>query len=229
MQKNPRFAVILSGCGRQDGSEIHEATLALLAIAENNCTYTCFAPNIPQARTINHLTSEQELQNRNVLIESARIARGEIYPLSSINLNDFDCILLPGGLGAITNWCDFQTQGITCTVNETISKVLEQAYEQKKVIGAMCIAPMLLAKVLGSYGITITIGDDPKLEEIIHKMGAKSQKSDALSAVKDEKNLIATTPAYMLATSIKEVAIGAKSLVSSMIELANTHLTTLEK
>ena len=219
MKKMPRFAVILSGCGRADGSEIHEATLALLAIDEQNCSYSCFAPNITQASTINHLTSTPSKDKRNVLEESARIARGNIQPLSKLDINEFDCLLFPGGLGAITNWCDFNQKALDCSVNEEIKNILELGYKNKKTIGAMCIAPVLLAKVLGKKGITLTIGNDTKVKTIIEQTGAIHQDTDATSACVDEKNLIVTTPAYMLATSIKEVAIGAKSLVNSMIEL----------
>ncbi|MBR5154326.1 MAG: isoprenoid biosynthesis glyoxalase ElbB [Alphaproteobacteria bacterium] len=226
MNRSPHFAVILSGCGRADGSEIHEATLALLAIDKSGCTYSCFAPNTPQRSVVNHFTSTNTNEERNVLEESARIARGNIRDLSELKVEDFDCILLPGGLGAITNWCDFQTKGMACDVNSSLEEVLKEAYVSQKVIGAMCIAPMLLAKVLGHHGITITIGNDKKLAQIITEIGAKSQDCDAISSVVDKDNLIVTTPAYMLANSIKEVAIGAESLVNSMIELANNRLMT---
>ena len=219
MKQMPRFAVILSGCGRADGSEIHEATLALLAISEQNCSYSCFAPNIPQASTINHLTSMPSKDKRNVLEESARIARGDISDLSKLDINEFDCILFPGGLGAITNWCDFNQKSLDCNVNEEIKNILELAYKNKKIIGAMCIAPVLLAKVLGKNGITLTIGNDAKIKSLIEQTGAIHQETDATSACVDEKHHIVTTPAYMLASSIKEVSIGAKSLVKSMMEL----------
>ena len=125
MEKMPRFAVVLSGCGRADGSEIHESVTALLAIDTMGCTYDCFAPDIEQAMVVNNITSEIVEERRNVLVESGRIARGNIKPLSEINLNEYDCILFPGGLGAITNWCDFQTKGIACDVDTSISNVLE--------------------------------------------------------------------------------------------------------
>ncbi|MBR5598730.1 MAG: isoprenoid biosynthesis glyoxalase ElbB [Alphaproteobacteria bacterium] len=215
----PKFAVILSGCGRADGSEIHEATLALLAIDNNACTYQIFAPDIMQASTINHLTSQEQKEKRNVLEESARIARGNISALSSLNINDFDCILLPGGLGAITNWCNFNSKGLECDVNQNIQKVLEEAYKNKKVIGAMCIAPVLVAKVLGKNKITLTIGNDKNVKEIIQETGAIHEDTEATLACVDSKNLIVTTPAYMLATSIKEVATGADNMVLAMKEL----------
>lgn len=220
MEKMPRFAVILSGCGRADGSEIHEAVTALLAIDEAGCTYQCFAPDIEQAAVINNLTSQKSEERRNVLVESARIARGEIKPLSEINVADFDCFLFPGGLGAITNWCDFAVSGVNCSVESSISRVLEDAYKQKKVIGAMCIAPVTIAKVLGKYGITVTIGNDKTVAAAIASTGASHQNTKVEDACVDKQNRVVTTPAYMLAKSIKEVAKGAKSMVNAMVDLA---------
>ncbi len=220
MKKMPHFAVVLSGCGRADGSEIHESVTSLLAIDCNGCTYQCFAPDIEQALVVNNLTSEIVEERRNVLIESARLARGNIKPLSELNINEFDCILFPGGLGAITNWCDFQTKGMACNVDEAISNTLKKAYENHVVIGAMCIAPVVVAKVLGQYGIKLTIGNDKDIAKVIEETGAIHENTKVTEACVDKKNLIVTTPAYMLANSISEVAKGAEAMVRAMIELA---------
>lgn len=219
MEKMPRFAVVLSGCGRADGSEIHESVSALLAIDRAGCTYQCFAPDIKQAAVINNLTSEVMNESRNVLVESARIARGNIKPLNELNVKNFECIVFPGGLGAITNWCDFAEKGIACTVESSVSRVLKEAYKEGLVIGAMCIAPVLVAKVLGEYGITVTIGNDKKVAQTIEKTGAIHQATAVTDACVDEENLIVTTPAYMLASSVKEVFEGAESMVREMIKL----------
>jgi len=220
MEKMPRFAVVLSGCGRADGTEIHEAVTALLAIDEAGCTYQCFAPDVEQAAVINNLTSQKTEERRNVLVESARIARGDIKPLSEINIADFDCLVFPGGLGAITNWCDFAVSGVNCTVESSVSRVLEAAYKQKKVIGAMCIAPVTIAKVLGKYGITVTIGNDKTVATAITATGAKHENTKVEDACVDKENRVVTTPAYMLAKSVKEVAAGARSMVKAMVNLA---------
>lgn len=220
MKKMPRFAVVLSGCGRADGSEIHESVTALLAIDSLGCTYQCYAPNIEQAAVINNLTSEKTLERRNVLVESARIARGNIIDLRDLQISDYDCILFPGGLGAITNWCDFAKSGINCTVDTSISRVLEEAYKNQKVIGAMCIAPVVVSKVLGKYGIKVTIGNDKTIAKTIEDTGATHINTLSTRACIDEANKVVTTPAYMLANSIKEVSEGAKSLVEAMIKLA---------
>ena len=220
MEKMPRFAVVLSGCGRADGSEIHEAVSALLAIDEAGCTCHCYAPNIEQAAVINNLTSEKTEERRNVLVESARIARGNIKPLSELNMADYDCVVFPGGLGAITNWCDFAVAGVNCTVESSVERVLEQAYKLHKVIGAMCIAPVTISKVLGKYGIIVTIGNDKTVADVITKTGATHQNTKTEEACVDEEHKIVTTPAYMTAKSVKEVYAGAKAMVNAMVRLA---------
>ena len=220
MKKNPRFAVVLSGCGRSDGSEIHESVTALLNIDNMGCEYQCFAPNIDQAFVVNNITQEKMPEKRNVLVEAARIARGDIKDIALLDLDDFDCILLPGGLGAITNWCDFQNKGVDCNVDNSISKILELAYIKEKVIGAMCIAPVVLAKVLGRHSITVTIGNDAGVASAIEKMGAHHQNTKVEDACVDTENKVVTTSAYMLANSIKDVNLGAHSLIKEMIKLA---------
>ena len=220
MKKMPRFAVVLSGCGRADGSEIHESVSALLAIDRSGCTYQCFAPDIKQAAVINNLTSEKMNETRNVLVEAARIARGEIKDLREFKAADFECVIFPGGLGAITNWCDFAQKGVACTVETTINHVLNEAYDNGLVIGAMCIAPVIVAKVLGKHGITVTIGTDKTVAGKIEQTGAKHQNTNVSDACVDEENRIVTTPAYMLATSVKEVFAGAEAMVKEMLRLA---------
>lgn len=220
MKKMPRFAVVLSGCGRADGSEIHESVSALLAIDSAGCTYQCFAPDIEQAAVINNLTSEKTDEHRNVLVESARIARGDIKDLRTFNAENFECIVFPGGLGAITNWCDFAEKGVSCTVENSINHVLNESFDKGLVIGAMCIAPVIVAKVLGKHGITVTIGNDKTVAEKIEQTGAKHQNTATTDVCVDEENLIVTTPAYMLATSVKDVFDGAEAMVREMIRLA---------
>lgn len=217
----PRFAVVLSGCGRADGSEIHESVSALLAIDRAGCTYQCFAPNVEQAAVINNMTSEKMDEKRNVLVESARIARGEIKDLREFNAADFECVIFPGGLGAVTNWCDFAKNGVACTVESSVSRVLNEAYDNGLVIGAMCIAPVIVAKVLGRHGITVTIGNDKTVAGKIEQTGAKHQNTKVSDACVDEENRIVTTPAYMLATSVKEVFAGAEAMVKEMLRLAH--------
>lgn len=163
----PKFAIVLSGCGVFDGSEIHEAVCTMLAVDQSGCTYQCFAPNTWQARTIDHFTGHAvaiagDEDNRNVLAESARIARGEIKDLAEFKAKDYDAVIFPGGFGAALNLSDFAVNGAECDVNVEVRRAIEESYREGIVIGAMCIAPTVIARVLGKHGITITVGNDKK-------------------------------------------------------------------
>lgn len=219
MKKNPKFAIILSGSGRADGSEIHETVCAMLAIDCANCTYQCFAPNIEQAAVINHISGQRMDETRNVLIESARIARGNIRDIKEFNPEDFDAVVFPGGIGAVINWCDFSNSGISCDVDFSIRKAILNSYKAKIVIGAMCIAPVVIAKVLGNEGIHVTIGHDQNVINSILKTGAVHENKDVFEVCIDREHKIVTTPAYMLAQSIKEVCEGADNMIKAMISL----------
>ena len=224
MLEAPKFAVVLSGCGVFDGSEIHEAVCTLLAIDEAGCSYQCFAPNTWQAKTIDHFTGQSTAiagddDNRNVLAESARIARGNILDLSEFRAQDFDAIVFPGGFGAAMNLSDFAVNGAHCDVNEEVKRALEESYKQGIVIGAMCIAPVVIARVLGKHSIKVTIGHEPSVADGIRQMGAAHEEAGATDVCVDKENKIVTTPCYMLAKSIKEIARGTQNLVDAMVEL----------
>ena len=155
-----KVAVILSGSGVYDGAEIHEAVITLLAIRENGATYECFAPDIQQLHVVNHLTGEvAEGETRNVLVESARIARGDIKPVTACNVDDFDAIILPGGFGAAKNLCTFAIDGPDCNINDSVLKVCKAFAEAGKPAGYACIAPALAAAVYGNSH-KLTIGND---------------------------------------------------------------------
>ena len=218
-----KFAVVLSGCGVFDGSEIHEAVCALLAIEEAGAAYQCFAPNTWQARVMDHFTGEStaiagDEDNRNVLAESARIARGNIKDLSEFNPKDYDGIIFPGGFGAALNWSNFATKGPACEVNEEVERAIKESFKEGIVIGAMCIAPTVIARVLGKNKITVTIGNDKDVAAGIAKMGAFHENKTASEVCVDEMNKIVTVPAYMLSKNITEVCRGAHNMVSAMME-----------
>ncbi len=222
--ESPRFAVVLSGCGVFDGSEIHEAVSALLAIDEAGCAYQCFAPNTWQAKTVDHFTGEStaiagDADNRNVLAESARIARGQILDLSEFDPKDFDAVIFPGGFGAALNWSNFATKGPACEVNEEVERTLNESFKEGIVIGAMCIAPTVIARVLGKHKVKVTIGNDKAIATGIEKMGAIHQECGATEVCVDEENKIVTVPAYMLSKSISQVATGAHNLISAALDL----------
>lgn len=220
----PRFAIVLSGCGVFDGSEIHEAVCTMLAVEQSGCTYQCFAPNTWQARTIDHFTGHAvaiagDEDNRNVLAESARIARGNVKDLKEFKAADYDAIIFPGGFGAALNWSDFAVKGAECDINVEIRRAIEESYKEGIVIGAMCIAPVVVARVLGRRGITITVGNDKKVAAGIAAMGAVHQNCAATEVCVDSENKIVTTPCYMLAASLREICDGTHNLVDEMLEL----------
>ncbi len=224
MTSQIKFAVILSGCGVYDGSEIHEAVTTLLAIDKSGNEYTCFAPNIEQSKTINYVsgivdTLRGDDGNRNVMNESARIARGNIFDLKDFKAQDFDCIVFPGGMGAISNLSDIAEKGMNCILQDDVKSAIEESHNNGLIIGAMCIAPMLIACALGNKGVCVTIGNDKKLIQEIAKTGATHKICSATDVCVDEELRVVTTPCYMLAKSITEVAQGTENLIKTMIDL----------
>ena len=217
MSDTKKFAVILSGNGVYDGAEIHEATMTLYAIAKNGGEYEIFAPDIEQHHVINHITGEEMDETRNVLIESARIARGNIKPLNEFDKEDFDAIVFPGGFGAAKNLCSFAFDNIDCTVNPEVERVIKEMAAAKKPIGALCISPVLIARVLGN--ITVTIGQDTGTAEGIEKLGAIHKNTEHGEVVVDETNKIVTTPCYMLDANITQIAEGADAVVKAILKL----------
>ena len=209
-----KFAVILAGSGVFDGAEIHEVTLTLLAINQQGGKYQCFAPDIDQHHVINHITGEEMNETRNVLIESARISRGDIKELSAYNPADFDVLMIPGGFGVAKNLCNFAFKGADCVVNGDVEKAIKATYEAKKPIGALCISPVLLAKVLGD--VDITLGQDEATIENTEKMGATHIKTTHGEVIVDKNNKIFTTPCYMLDADIVQVYEGASNIVKSI-------------
>ncbi len=198
-----KFAVVLSGCGVYDGSEIHEAVSLLAAIDKAGCRYQCFAPDMPQRRTVNHLTHEEENPGRNVLHEAARIARGQIKNLKEFSAHDYDVLVFPGGMGAALNLSNFSEKGAACEICPEVERALNESFAAKIIIGAMCIAPVVLARVLGRHHIKVTLGMDDKMAAEIAKTGALHEKREASGVCVDSANRIVTTPAYMEARSIK--------------------------
>ena len=217
MSDTKKFAVILSGNGVFDGAEIHEATMTLYAIAKNGGEYEIFAPDIKQHHVINHITGEEMDETRNVLIESARIARGNIKPLSVFSKEDFDAIVFPGGFGVAKNLCSFAFDNIDCTVNPEVERVIKEMAAAKKPIGALCISPVLIARVLGN--ITVTIGQDTGTAEGIEKLGAIHKNTGHGEVVVDETNKIVTTPCYMLDANITQIAEGADAVVKAILKM----------
>ncbi len=218
-----KVAVILSGCGVFDGAEIHESCAALLAVHRAGAEAIVCAPAGPQMHVMNHLAGEPAAdEKRDILVESARIARGEITPLAELDPTTVDAVLLPGGFGAAKNLCSFATEADTCTVHPEVEFFLRRAHEAGKPLGAMCIAPVVLARVFGSdLKPRLTIGNDPATADLVNKMGAEHINCEADNVVVDEPNRMATTPAYMLAGNIGEVFDGADKFVAKLLAMCS--------
>lgn len=214
-----KIGVVLSGCGVRDGSEIHEAVLTLLAIDRNNAEAVCMAPNIEVPET-NHLTMQETGAKRNVLVESARIARGNIKDIKEVRAADLDAVIFPGGFGAAKNLCNFAEKGAAASIQPDVARLLKEMAAAKKPIGAICIAPVLIAATLGKeYAPQVTIGTDAGTAAAIAETGSRHLECPVTELVVDKKNKIVSTPAYMLAEHISEAAEGIEKAVKAVIDL----------
>lgn len=210
-----KFSVVLSGCGVFDGAEIHEATLTLLAIAQQGASYDIFAPDVNQHHVINHLTHKEMPEKRNVLVESARIARGKIFPLSQFEAARYDALIFPGGFGAAKNLSTVAFDGADAKVNQDVEAAVKAMHKAGKPIGALCIAPAVIAKILN--GVEVTIGNDPGTISAIKKMGGTHIETTHGEVVVDKKNKIFTTPCYMLDATIVQIYQGAVNVVNEIM------------
>ncbi len=214
-----KVAVVLSGCGVFDGSEIYESTLTLLALDQAGVEYQCMAPDIEQMHVINHLTGQEMDEKRNVLIEAARLARGAIINLAEADPADYDALIVPGGFGAAKNLSDFAVKGVDMSVNEQVQNLIQAMHETGKPIGLICIAPAMTPKLFGK-GAICTIGNDQATASAIETMGGVHQVCSVDECVVDKELKIVTTPAYMLAQRISEAAIGINKLVNEVLALS---------
>jgi enhancing lycopene biosynthesis protein 2 len=219
----PRVGVILSGCGFLDGAEITEAVAILIALDRRGANAICFAPDQPQSDTINHISKKPETQQRNVLAESARIARGKVHDLAKAKAEDLDALVLPGGFGAAKNLCTFAAQGAEMTVNPLVERLLLDMVKAKKPVGLACIAPVIAAKVLGAAGLkpTVSIGCDPGTAFAIRAMNANHRDVGETDVCVDEANRLVTTPCYMNSVGPWTVYQGAEKMVDEVLRMAN--------
>ena len=214
-----KVGVVLSGSGVYDGSEIHESVLTLYFLDKSGATPVIMAPNINQAHVVNHLTGEvSKDETRNVLVESARIARGNIRDIKDVSAADIDALIFPGGFGAAKNLSSFAFDGADCKVNEDVERLTKEIYKLGKPIGALCIAPAMMAKILGEIApVELTIGNERATANAIDTMGGRHIICTANNIVIDSKNKVVSTPAYMLASSIKEAGEGIEKLVKTIL------------
>lgn len=217
-QKN--VAVVLSGCGVFDGAEIHESVLSLLALEQQGAVYQCFAPDIQQHHVINHLNGEETDETRSVLVEAARIARGNIKPLAEFDAGSFDALLLPGGFGAAKNLSSLAFEGPNCSVDPYLESAVNAMVDAGKPIGALCISPAVLAKIFEGKSARLTIGNDPGTIGAIKAMGGKHQETTHGEVVIDERFKLVTSPCYMLDANIGQIAEGAQNTVRTLLDMA---------
>ncbi|TLU82351.1 MAG: isoprenoid biosynthesis glyoxalase ElbB [Chlorobium sp.] len=215
-----KIGVILAGCGFIDGAEIQEAVLTLLAIDRAGAEAVCLAPDIQQHHVVNHLTGQPVPgESRNVLVESARIARGNITDVKNIGKLDLDALVLAGGYGAAKNLCDYAFKGVDCEVNPDVAAAVQSFQKAGKPVGFMCIAPVIAAKLLGAKQVELTIGNDSETAKDIEAMGAKHIECPVWNTVVSREKKVVTTPAYMLGPTIGEVSKGIEKLVADLIDL----------
>jgi enhancing lycopene biosynthesis protein 2 len=212
-----KFAVVLAGCGVFDGAEIHESVLTLLAISRNAGTYQIFAPNVTQYHVINHITGDEMRETRNVMIESARIARGKIKPLMEYNPADFDALVFPGGFGVVKNLCSYGFDSTDMKIDRVVEKAIRDTHSAGKPIGALCISPVLITKVLGN--VLVTIGNDKATAENIEAMGGIHEITKNGEIVIDNKNKLVTSPCYMLDAALTDIEKGTDKMIKALISL----------
>jgi len=216
-----RVGVVLSGCGYLDGSEIHEAVLAGYFLEKEGAELAWCAPDVDQMHVVNHLTGDESRgERRNVLAESARIARGDIVAAEKLKVSAIDALVLPGGFGAAKNLCDFATKGAQCTALPSVEVLVRAVHAAGKPIGAICIAPALIARVLGAQGPQLTIGDDAKTAKGLEALGARHVTKEVHEVLVDRKLRIVSTPAYMLGPRMTDVAKGIEELCRQVVALA---------
>ena len=213
-----KIGIVLSGCGVNDGSEIHESVITMLELDKAGAEMIVMAPNIDQLHVINHATGEEMDDSRNVLIESARISRGKIEDIAGITSKDLDALIFPGGFGVAKNLSDYAMAGVECSVNPDVLRLSREVHNEGKPIGVICIAPTIMAKILAGE-TELTIGFDEQIASDIDEMGAKHILCPVDEIIVDKEKKIVSTPAYMEANSIKEAACGIEKLVAEILTM----------
>jgi enhancing lycopene biosynthesis protein 2 len=215
-----RIGVVLAGCGVQDGAEIHESVLTLLALDRAGAEIVCMAPDRDQADVINHVTGQPTGERRNVLVEAARIARGKIRAVTAVQATELDGIVLPGGFGAAKNICTFAADGAACSVDPGVAALLRDMHATGKPIAALCIAPAVLAALFGkNLQPELTIGNDPDTAAALERMGARHRTATVTEVVVDRRNRFVTTPCYMYDARLRDVAAGAEKAIQELLAL----------
>ena len=215
-----KIGIVLSGCGVNDGSEIHEAVITMLELDKAGADMLLMAPNIDQLHVINHATGQEMDDSRNVLVESARISRGDIEDIAVVTSENVDALIFPGGFGVAKNLSDYAMAGVECSVNPDVLRLSREVHNEGKPIGAICIAPAIMATIL-SGETELTVGFDEQTASDIDAMGAKHVLCPVDEIIVDKEKKVVSTPAYMEAKSIKEAALGIEKLVAEILNMIN--------
>lgn len=219
-----KIAIILSGCGNRDGSELQETLSLMLAIDRRGWEYQCFAPE-GLFEVVPHITVPDEeeegtvvdMEQRDIFVESARVARGELLPLEQYTPDGYDALALPGGMGAARNLSTYAFDGKRMEVVDAVADAILSTYRAQKPVVAMCIAPMVLARVLGRYEVRLTLGpDNNQASGVARELGCVVEGCGATEVCVDAEHKVLTTPAYMAATRISEIFEGAEHLVEAL-------------
>ena len=217
-----KTAVLLSGCGVFDGTEIHEAVFTLHALEKAEAEAIIMAPDMDQFHVINHLNGNEDLsESRNILVESARIARGKVVDVACVSGHQLDALIFPGGTGMAKNIFDYSMAGINCTVISDVQRLVVEILEADKPLGAICIAPVMVAKILEFLGRTGTVtgGFNVEINNDIKAMGINTIEVGAEEIVIDKENKIVTTPAYVEAKSMNESFTGIEKLANKVLDM----------
>lgn len=216
-----KIGVILAGCGYFDGAEIQESVLTLLAVEQAGCEALMMAPDKDQYHVVNHLTGKETDEKRNVLVESARIARGNIEDIAGVKGDDLDALIIPGGFGAAKNLSRFALEGPQSPVDPDVKRLIGEMFSARKPIGLICISPAIGAQVLGDKGVEVTIGTDAGTASALESLGARHVACEVTEIHCDPERKVVSTPAYMLGRNILEVSEGIGKLVKTVVDWAN--------
>jgi enhancing lycopene biosynthesis protein 2 len=220
--------VVLAGCGAKDGAEIHESVLTLLAIDKAGAKYQCAAPNKNQKHVLNFIDDSVLNETRNIMVEAARIARGKILDLAEVSMKDYDALVLPGGFGVAKNLCSFAFDGADASIEPETNRIINEAYDLKKPIGAICIAPALVALALADKNpdIVMTLGTAPEANSSLEAIGVKWKSCPTSSVICDEENKIVSSPAYMHGNSkLSELEQGITQCINTVIKMCHHKIT----
>ena len=223
MNKPPRVAVLLAGCGHLDGAEVREAVLTLLALDQQGAAYQCIAPNAPQHHVVSHVSGEPVAgATRNILEESSRIARqGQCLDLAQVQVEDFAALIMPGGYGVAKNHCSFAFKGAQAEVRPDVAAFVCGFFDAKKPVGAICIAPALVALALhGKASANLTLGNDAGCASAMQQLGQQHHDTpNARQIVIDEAHKLITTPAYMFDDArLSDVFVGIERCVAEVLK-----------